>query len=81
MRVSQPFTIAGHQISGQQVKSAGSLRLNEGDRVQVRDTYPGPAELRGQCGKITKNRGLGRFHVVLENKGESAIDGCYLNKI
>ena len=81
MRKSQSLTIAGAQFSQSQVTSAGSIRLNKGDRVRVVGKFPGSLEMREGCGEITKHRGFGKFIVALDAGGEGTFDGTYLRKI
>jgi len=72
--------ICGAEFSGTQVNFAGSTRLTQGDRVVVTNEYPGPAELRGRRGEITKHRGLGKFVVKLDTGETTSFDAKYLKK-
>lgn len=79
---SEETIIAGAAFSGQQMRFAGSVRFDKGDRVRIDEKFSGPAELRGKCGEIIKHRGLGKFLIKLDNnEGTASVEGIFLAKI
>jgi len=80
-KTARSCIIAGAQISPSQMASAGSIRLNEGDRVQIVDRYPGSSEIIGMYGEIKKHRGFGKFMIALDGGNERCFDERFLIKI